>query len=176
MLITVDKIKKNVPISPNIDSSKITPLINPIEKRHISPLIGAVLYADIQTKYNNQTLSGIETELVEYLQLAISFLVIGDLLPLLSFAITEKGIQQQNGINSVPGDNQSTFAALNYIRNELQNKSEFYLEIVKQFLQDNQSSFPLYTAPGNVPDTQSQYDAGFCLYSTNLNITKSYYL
>lgn len=174
-MITVERIKQIIPISPNIDASKISPQIPIVELMFIKPLLGKLLYKDISDKYNTQTLSNIEKDLLNLIQPTISFYVLDNILPYLTFSVNEKGIQQQNGINSIPADSQSSFSSLNYMRNEFRNKAEWYSSEIIKFLEDNLVDFPLYTTSTNNPDKGNQFDCGIAFFDIDLNKRNSSY-
>lgn len=175
-MITVEKLKQIIPISKNIDNNIIQPQIAVAQVKYIKPILGKYLYDDIAAKYASQTLSGAELTLIVHIQNCLAFYITDNALPYLSFAITEKGIQQQNGVNSQPGDTQSSTTSLNYMRNEIRNNAEFYGDILRDYLDDNKESFPLYTQSGNDPKTQSNFDAGIVFFDTDLNNTRNYYM
>lgn len=170
-MITVQKVKQILPISKNIEDSLIFPQINLAEQKYIKPVMGDVLFADIQVKYSAQTLNTIETTLVGMAQISLAYYIVENTLPFLSFQMTEKGVQIQNGVNSQSADAQSQSSNLNYMRNELRNNAEFFSDELRNFLYDNRTSFSLYTAENNDPKLTSSFDCGIAFFPPNENIT-----
>jgi len=174
-MISVTRIKQLLPISKNIDDNLIQPQISLAENKYIKPVMGKLLFDDIQAKYSGQTLNTIEQTLVSTAQIAIAYYVIENTLPFLSLTITEKGIQQQMGVNSQSADAQGETNNLNYMRNELRNNGEFYQNEVRAFLNDNKTSFPLYVDPTNNPTQASNFDVGLAAYPSSSNLDKRGY-
>lgn len=175
-MITVNKIKTIVPISKSIDEGLIVPQISLAQIKYIRKVLGNLLYEDINTKYNSQTLNSIETQLVENIQIPLAFYVVDNTLPMLSYQMTEKGVQQQNGVNSQPADVQSNTTSLMFIRNELRSNGEFYLNEVRDFLKENKDSFPLYQTEGNDPKTTQNFTTGIAFYPrSNYNQNRGYF-
>lgn len=174
-MITVTKIKKILPVSKNIDDNIIQPQIALAENKYIKPVMGTLLFDYIQDKYNQNGLDSIETQLVSIAQISLAYYVIENTLPFLSFVISEKGVQQQNGINSQSADPQGGADNLNYMRNELRNNGEFYQNEIRAFLNENKASFPLYDTPNNNPTQTSNFDIGCAFYPTNSNLDRRGY-
>ena len=174
-MISVQKIKSIIAISKNIDDNLIQPNILVAELKYMKPLFGKLLYADIQTKYAAQTLSTIEQELVDKAQLSLAHYIIENTIPFLNYQMTEKGLQQQFGVNSQPADNQSSTNSISYLRNELRNNAEVFSDAVRDFLDENKTSFPLYYVSGNDPKLDSSYDCGVAFYKTDNNTFRGYY-
>lgn len=175
-MITVNKIKSLVPISKNIGDYLIQPQINIAEIKYIKPVLGKLLFDDIQLKYSGQTLNTIETSLVELVQYSLAYYVVENTLPFLSMQISEKGIQFQNGVNSKAADETTNSTSnISYMRNELRNNAELFSDQVRDFLNENVASFPLYNSPTNNPKQDSSYDAGIVFYPDSENINRRGY-
>lgn len=174
-LITAERIKQIVNISKNIDNNILSPYIILAELKYIKPVLGQLLYPDIVTKYTNQTLNSYEIELLTNIQYSLAHYIIENVLPFMTYSITEKGLQIQYGVNSEPADNKSTTQVIDYIRNEMQVNGEFFLNEVNKYLEENKSQFPLYTTNGNKPDNQSSFDSGIAFFPNNNN-KNSYFL
>src|ERR1017187_6849074 len=148
-LISAEKIKQIVPISQNIDDNLFTSYLQLTEIKHILPVLGPLLYTDIVNKFNSQTLNQIETTLVGMIQIPLAFYVVNSILPMLTYTITEKGLQSQVGVNSDNVDNKGESVNLTYVRKELTNNGEYFLQQINEFLNSNTALFPLYRTVGN---------------------------
>jgi len=127
-------------ITPNVDASKITPLVQFAAKAYVKPLIGSYFFDDLLTKYNAQTLTATEEILVSKMQFAIAFRACAQAVNTLSYQLGNKGIQKQT-------DDNSTFADLSeikYMYNNYINDTKLYETEMNTYLNDNKDLFPVY--------------------------------
>tara|TARA_R110002050_G_scaffold32264_3_gene83122 strand:+ start:5668 stop:6171 length:504 start_codon:yes stop_codon:yes gene_type:complete len=161
--ITEDYIKKYTPLSQNISAKDIYSNVLVASDLHTQPLLGTNFYNYLLTKYDNKTLSDDEIKLVEYIQPSLAYRSASMTLPFLNFQIKNKGIQTQNGDNSDSVDK----SVVSYLKNELDNRAEFYEKRLINYLCDNKDLYPNYT-DGNdddiEPKNDNPYTGGFTFY------------
>lgn len=143
--ITENWLKTNTPVTANIDAVKIFPFVQSQADMRIQPLLGTYFYKDLLTKYNAQTLNANEQLLVEKIQPAIAWRAVEDCVLSISYALKNKGIQQQSGDYSQP----ATFQEIAYIQNVYASKAVFYENRVVVWLRENKDLYPNFTSALN---------------------------
>lgn len=143
--ITENWLKTNTPVTANIDAVKIFPFVQSQADMRIQPLLGTYFYKDLLTKYNAQTLNANEQLLVEKIQPAIAWRAVEDCVISISYALKNKGIQQQSGDYSQP----VTFQEIAYIQNVYSQKAVFYENRVIVWLKENKDLYPNFTSSLN---------------------------
>ena len=127
-------------ITSNVDASDFTPLIQFASKAFVKKQIGSYFFDDLLAKYNAQTLSPAEIEVVDIMKFAIAWRATAEAVLSLSYQLKNKGIQRQRDDQSDAAEmNEITFMYDNYIQKALY----FELEL-KQFLLDNKNDYPVY--------------------------------
>jgi hypothetical protein len=127
-------------ITSNVDASDFTPLIQFASKAFVKKQIGSYFFDDLLAKYNAQTLSAAEIEVVDIMKFAIAWRATAEAVLSLSYQLKNKGIQRQRDDNSDAAEmTEITFMYDNYIQKALY----FELEL-KQFLLDNKNDYPVY--------------------------------
>ena len=162
-LITERYIKENTPLSQNISAKDIINNIIPAQDLHVQPIMGTNFYNYLLTKYDNQTLSADEIILVEYIQPGLAYRSASMTLPFLNYQIKNKGVQTQNGDNSESVGS----GVVTYLKNELDNRAEFYETRLINYLCENKDLYPNYINDNNddiKPGNDKPYDGGFIFY------------
>jgi hypothetical protein len=114
--VTSNLIKTTGIIDPNVDETKIAPLIQFASKAFILPMLGTYFYNDLLSKYNAQTLSADETTLVSKMQPAIVWRACAQAGLTLSFPLTNKGYLKQIDDNAqAPSIQEVTYMYEHYI-------------------------------------------------------------
>jgi len=127
-------------ITNNVDASDFTPLIQFASKAFIKKQIGSYFFDDLLAKYNAQTLSPDEIELVDIMKFAIAWRATAEAVISLSYQLKNKGIQRQRDDNSDAAEmKEITFMYDNYIQ-----KAQYFEVEMKQFLIDNKNNYPVY--------------------------------
>ena len=143
--ITENWLKTNTPVTANIDAVKIFPFVQSQADMRIQPLLGTYFYRDLLAKYNAQTLNADEQLLVEKIQPAIAWRAVEDCVLSISYALKNKGIQQQSGDYSQP----VTFQEIAYIQNVYSQKAVFHENRVIVWLKENKDLYPNFTSALN---------------------------
>lgn len=161
--ITESYLRSNTPLNQNLDINDIVNNIDPAQDMYIQPILGQNFYNALLVSYSAQTLTADETTLVMHIKPALAYRAAEMSLPFIQYQIKNKGPQVQSGDFSSPVDQ----TQLNYLRNELKNRAEFYEQRLINYLCDNSSLFPAYTTNNSTdisPSSASAYDSGFALY------------
>jgi hypothetical protein len=143
--VTETWLKTNTPVTANIDAVKIFPFVQSQSDMRMQPILGTYFYKHLLTAYNAQTLTLEEVTLVEKMQYAISWRAVEDCVLGISYALKNKGIQQQSGDYSQP----VTFQEIAHIQNHYSQKAEFYERRVIEWLKANKDLYPEFTSTLN---------------------------
>jgi hypothetical protein len=147
VLTTVNELKLRTSIGENIDPELLAPHLQIAQELYVAEVLGAALYDDLVTQYDNNTISGItETLLNEYIIPAIGFSSWYSCSPFLSYKTN------RSGINTTTSDVQTpaTIEEFNLYLSKVDNLKNFYLHRLEQYLIDNATSFPLYRQAENL--------------------------
>ena len=151
--ITENWLKVNTPITANIDAAKIFPFVQSQSDMRMQPILGTYFYKHLLTEYNAQTLNADETTLVEKMQPAIAWRAVEDCVLGISYALKNKGIQQQSGDYSQP----VTFQEIAYIQGVYSQKAEFYERRVIEWLKANKDLYPEFVSALNTDSDIKPY-------------------
>jgi hypothetical protein len=144
-LINTDYMFKYTIVDDNVDVNLITKHIWKSQDLNIQATLGENLYTRIMTDCPNFT--GAYLTLVKsYIQPALAEWTVYHLMPFINFRLTNKAVSLKNSDNSNP----STIDDLKWLRDQVRNNAEFYSERIRDYIKNNQSSFPEYFVKNNV--------------------------
>lgn len=143
--VTEKFLKDKTPITQNVDAKDLAPFIQLSVKTYIQPILGYNFTNDLLTKYNNETTSAEEDELIEFIQYVTAFYSAYDAAPNISFRLSNKGVQSQSGDYSASEGIQ----AVEYVRNNLLKFAKVHERNMRAFLNLNKAEFPLYLSEIN---------------------------
>jgi len=138
--VTEQFLKEKTAITQNVDAKDLAPYISQSVKTYIKPILGYRFTEDLLTKYNANSLSADEMELVEFIQYMVAFYSAYDAIPNISFRVSNKGIQSQFGDYS----NSEGVATVEYIRNNVLKFAKINEGELRDFLALYKAKFPLY--------------------------------
>lgn len=98
--VTENYLKKQTAITQNVDITNVSPWIRPMCETRIRPILGKYFYTYLLAKYNAQTLSEKEEELVTYIQSCIAWRSAAKAVFSVSRPIKNIGMQKLNAENS----------------------------------------------------------------------------
>jgi hypothetical protein len=143
--VTEDFLKNKTPITQNVSAKDLAPFIEMTVKTYVQPILGYNFNRELLEKFNDETLSPIETELVEFIQFVTAFYAVYDAIPSLTFRISNKGIQSQFG----DYQNSEGVATVTYLQNNMLKFAKVHESNLRAFLDLNRNSFPTYLAEIN---------------------------
>jgi hypothetical protein len=175
--ITQSYLKQLTPINTNVDVSEVASHIETCQIIHTREILGKNLYDDLNTKFINNTLNTIETELFEIIKQSIAYRSSEIAIPFLHIKIRNKGVVKLR-------DEYAEAASLEdmkYLRSELKNRAEYFEKRIQEFLCQFSIDFPLYTQDTNphnqiYPNHNEPYDADFYLENGSSDIRRGRYL
>jgi sulfur relay (sulfurtransferase) DsrC/TusE family protein len=143
--ITEQFLKNKTPITQNVDAKDLAPFMEMTVRTYIQPILGYNFNNELLEKFNDETLSVIETELVEFIQFVTAFYAVYDAIPSLTFRISNKGIQSQFG----DYQNSEGVATVEYLRNNMLKFARVHESNLRAFLDLNKDQFSTYLATIN---------------------------
>jgi sulfur relay (sulfurtransferase) DsrC/TusE family protein len=143
--ITEQFLKNKTPITQNVDAKDLAPFMEMTVRTYIQPILGYNFNNELLEKFNDETLSPIETDLVEFIQFVVAFYATYDAIPSLTFRISNKGIQSQFG----DYQNSEGVATVEYLRNNMLKFARVHESNLRAFLDLNKDQFSTYLATIN---------------------------
>lgn len=143
--LTENRVKTFTTVLGNVDAQLIMPLIPSLSEMWLQPRIGTYFYNTLLTRYNAATLNVDESALVAIIQSSLLWRVAADITLTSSGQLTNKGPQDQNGINS----SQSDLSKVTLLAKHYTGKAEFYDQRIADYLRINKAKFPEFTAREN---------------------------
>lgn len=139
--VTESRIKNHTTILGSVDAQLISPLIPTLAGMWIEPRIGSYFYKHLLTVYNSETANPAEIEIIKLIQQSLLWRASSDVVITSSGQITNKGLQDQNGINS----NVSDMSKIGLISRHYTNKAEFFDARIEAHLRLNKADYPEFT-------------------------------
>ena len=143
--VTENYLKNNTPITKNVDVNDVMPYVATQSRLRIAPILGKYFYDDLLTKYNAQTLSSDEEDLVEYIQPVIAWYSAEDAVFGLSYQLKNKGVQVQFGDYST----NVSQSEISFNMEHYNQKAQIYEKDLIAWLLDNKALFPNFTSDSN---------------------------
>lgn len=164
LLVTATYIKDYTPVNPNVDEKYIRIAIEEAQKIHIREYIGSGLYGEIIGQVNNNNLTTLNTTLLDnYIIPALKWWTLVEVIPFLTYKLTNKSIVTKNS------DNSSTVerTQLDFLTNTASDKAQYHTQRLIDYLMEYSDEYPLYDNPGDGFDTiiprSNSYDSGIWL-------------
>ena len=143
--ITENYLKNNTPITANVDVTDVTPYIATQAQLRVMPILGTVFYNDLLTKYNAQTLSPEEENLVLFIQPVIAWRSAEDAVFGLTYQLKNKGLQTQFGdFSGSVTRSEVAFGMEHYAQ-----KASFFETRLTRYLIANKALYPVFTSIEN---------------------------
>lgn len=140
-LISVNDIKTITSISKNINTELLEPYILIGEEFYVYPVMGDSLVSELKNQIALSAVTSInQTLLNTYIKPLASYGAWLEASPFLNFKTVTKGIVKQSSDNS---ENLS-MEELAFYRQSLKDKVSFFKNRLKEYLENNASSYPLY--------------------------------
>lgn len=160
--ITETYLKNNTPISLNIEQYLLNMAIIDAQELHIQNVLGSILYRKLKSIIKpdhtiDPSYANYKTLLIDYVNPALVQWTLYECLPYLRYKLMNKGVQSQNSDNSTSAD----LDELKYIQNTTMNRAEFYTQRLADYLLENYTLFPEYTAATDIDDIKPSANSYF---------------
>lgn len=160
--ISETQLKEGSIIDENVDMKALKPMILIAQDQRIQPIIGSGLYAQLKTQIQAGTLTALNTTLLDtYVTPALKMWVVYEFTIPNTYKYRNKNVGKQSGENNEAADLDSLMRLMDYWKD----KAEWYSERVTKYLSGNDSSYPLYSNPGDGVDTINPNGTN---YTTNI--------
>lgn len=143
--ITENYLKKETTITANVDVNDLVPFVKTASDMSVQPILGTYFYKDLLVKYNAQTLTPDEEELVSFIQPCVAWATCADAVIGLSRQLKNKGLQSQSGDFS----NNSDLREITFYHDHYAQKKDFYINRLVNYLDKNKDLFSNYTSTTN---------------------------
>ena len=155
-------LKNNSPMSLNIEPYLLNMSIIDAQELHIQNVLGSILYKKLKSIIKSDhsidpSYANYKTLLIDYVQPALVQWTIYECIPYLRYKLMNKGVQSQNSDNSTAAD----LDELKFIQSSTANRAEFYTQRIADYLLENFTLFPEYTAATDIDDIKPSSDAYF---------------
>ena len=163
-LVSCDYLKENTTINNNVDNNLLNNSIWEAQSMHIQQITGTELYNKIiGLVENNQIGLAVNVKykslLDNYIRPAIVYWAWYESITYIAFKVVNKGIELQNSDYS----NNTSIDQMEYLRDEIRNKAEFYSQRLTDFMYQNRSDYPELLGNHHIDQlhpTSNQYFSG----------------
>lgn len=139
--LTEQRLKDFTIILGNVDIKLINPLIPSAADLFIKPRTGSHFFNHLLKSFNDQTLTTYEEELVSLIQQSLMWRVADDISITTSSQVTNKGPQEQFGMNSSP----SSLSKIGFVSKHYTAKADFYDNRIIHYIWSNKNNLPEFT-------------------------------
>ena len=165
LMIHPNEIKATAYLDENIDEKYIANATQIAQDLYILPMVGTGIYNELKTQITAGTVTADNgTLLGTYIQPALKYFVLYEIIEPLTFKFTNKSISKKTSDNSQPVSD----AELQRLKDKFKNIAEYYAEKLRVYLIQNAPTlYPLYLSPGVGVDI---------VYPNNKSFTSSWFL
>lgn len=148
-LISISDLKDITPIDGNVDETLFTQSVLYCQEIYVKDICGTALYNELLSQVDAGTLTALNTTLVnDYIQPALRYYIMAEILKPLSLRITNVGVMQNNTTHS----QSVSVTELSELEDHYKNRAEVLATRATNYLCANESSYPLYRNPGSGAD------------------------
>jgi hypothetical protein len=162
-LITENYIKDNSPVTDLVQAKDLYPHIDSAQFLFLRVQLGSEFYDHILQRYQDQTLTNDEIELVQlYIQPALLWRTIALAIPFIQYNLRAKGLM----VNTDDSASAAGITEVKFILNEAKNRAEAAEEYLRKYLCKEGRKFPEYRQQNGLtpPDTSTNWDSGLIMY------------
>lgn len=145
-LITEEYFKQYSPIPANYDIRELKPYFHVAEAMWILPIIGAPLYDELLDQVEEDNVTPENATLLLNIYPLLSFAIVSEGLPLISYHMSQVGITKGKSENS----DSVSINDVNYISRTLRSQCEVMKKLLKEFLDAHSDLYPLYYSDNNI--------------------------
>jgi hypothetical protein len=143
LFITLKELKRKSIIDGNLDPDKIIQFVEVAQDTYIQTQLGTKLYDQLQSEVINDTVTSVNQTLIDsYIKPMLIWYSQATYLPYAAFQISNGGIYKHRAENS-DSANQEEIESL---VDQAKITAEFYTQRFIDFMDQNSSDYPLYTA------------------------------
>lgn len=151
LIKTIAEIRGVIPRLSRLSDTANLPNVDKAGRMHMLPLLGKELYNDLSTKYNANTLSSKEQDLLKNIQLPLAAFALLDDLAFMHTIITDAGVRTA-GTDKMEAAHRWEFREL---QNALVNYATDGIELMLAFLYETKADWPLWTESNEFKELDS---------------------
>lgn len=141
--ISCEYLKEQTPVNNNVDNNLLNNAIWEAQSIHIQQQTGTKLYNKLVDLIRTGTISlpgnaAYKTLLDDYIQPTTAYWAWYESIPYLAMKCVNKGVERQNSDWSVKAE----LNEVEYLRDDIRNKCEFYSQRLTDFMWENRSKYP----------------------------------
>ena len=136
-------------VEENYDRRQLTELIWDTQELWLLPILGTALYDELKTQSRSGTFTSANLTLIGKINPVMKFRVLADGAPIFTYKMRNKGIVTQSSDNAQP----VTFAELDRLTAYFTDRYQTFADRLMKFLIENETTYPLYSDPGDGVDT-----------------------
>lgn len=144
--LTEQRLKDFTTVLGNVDAKLIMPLIPSTADQFIKPRTGTHYFNHLLTVFNAQTADPTEKEIISIIQNSLMWRIASEVVLTSSAQITNKGPQEQDGLNSAPAG----ITKLGMLTGHFNKKADFYDARLIDFLWKNKETLPEFKTKLNI--------------------------
>ncbi len=161
-IIDEQYIKDNSPIDDNVDGKLLAAAMRTAQDVYIRDIVGSGIYDELLTQINAGTLEADNVTLINnYIAPCLINYVVSEATLPMTFKFMNKSISTRNSDNSNPVD----IDQMAKIQNHYKDRAEYYGNRLRDFLRENNTTYPLFDNPGSGIDVihpkSTQFFSGF---------------
>ena len=160
LFISEARLKALTAVHDNVQPNDIMPFVLQSQDIYIQDILGTNLYNDLKTAVSASTTTAAEQTLInDYLSPTLANYAIYLALPSLNYKVKNKAVLNPTSEESTS----TTLDEIKYLRGTVLDTAQFYAERTKDYLRDNNASFPAYNnwdGHQMPPNKTIQYDHG----------------
>jgi hypothetical protein len=151
IFISEQYLKDSSYIDENVDVKLLRNSILETQEIRIRGIVGTALYDELCTQITASTKTTLNNTLLDsYIKPALKYWVLLDSALILTFKIMNKSIVKRTAENTET----IQVTDLDRLMNFFKDRAEYYSERITKYLIENESSYPLFTNPGDGVDTE----------------------
>lgn len=152
------RIKKNTPLSNNIDDDILVPFIVRAQETHIQQILGTDLYLRLLEDIKTSAVSGnYATLLNDYVLPTLVEYTFYEALPFVSLKFTNKSVGRQNADYFDP----ASLDDVKYLRQTIKDAADFYAQRLILYLKQYQGLYPEYSQNNTMDKLRPQSNGFF---------------
>lgn len=136
-------------VESNYDNDQLAALMYDTQQMYILPLLGTGLYDEIESQVINNTVSALNSTLLEKVRDALRMYMLADGQFVFTFKIRNKGVMTMSSDNSQAVTIDVLHETIRYFKD----KAQVYAQRITNYLCENSTNYPLFLNPGNGVDT-----------------------
>lgn len=172
--ISVQYVKENSIVDENVDEKYIRIAIQKAQKNFILYLIGTGLYNEIAMQIQGNTLTALNTTLLDsYIAPCLLSYTLVELSPFLLYKMSNRNL----GVKDADKMTATDWATMDKVMERFENDAQLEAKKMRDYLLENQTQYPLYYNPGTGIDIiypkQDTFEQGIWLGGRhNQNISR----